>query len=144
MKTSILFLLMVLIFAACDDQQEKGTLIFKGITSITPQNVVAKPLKVRASGTNHTMHTADLKFYVHEIWASQGLASSGKTDDFKWYKIGSGNALKSVKDYYFEIKDLPVGSYQSIKIIFKNVVERVAVYQKNINQPIIMVACWKW
>lgn len=70
----------------------------------------------------------------------QELVTEGLNDDFKWYKIGENNGLKSVDQYLFQADDFPPGEYKSIKMIFRNEFVRIAAYVSNINQHVEMAS----
>lgn len=134
-------LFILAFFNGCNksDSNESGTLVFKGVKSlplIKSSSSWSKNLK--AGSNTHLMHTVNLKLFVAELWVSQELVASGIPDDFKWYKIGGNNELKLVEEFLFTSNDLPVGEYKSIKIVFKNTIKRIAVYQSDINKTVEM------
>ena len=143
MKTEgfLLFIALSLIFSDCkkDDSNGTGTLVFTGVPPYTNQKSTKNySLKSTYDENIHLMHTANLKGFVTEIWVSKGLVTEGVTDDFIWYKIGESNELKLIEDYLFTVDDLPEGDYKSIKLVMKNSMIRIAVYQSNINETIEM------
>lgn len=144
MKTRILFLAILLVLSvyACNknDHGETGTLIFQGVSNISDLKncVIDSEKSVKNENGVYTMHTTDIEVNIAEIWAAQELVSEGLSDDFKWYKIGEGDQLKSVSEYLFTTDNLPVGEYKSLKIAFRNEIIRKAVYESNHNQSVDM------
>jgi uncharacterized protein (TIGR02145 family) len=146
MKKNRLFLLLGLFILAfitgCNktDSNNTCTLVFKGVKPFSVQKS-AKTGLIKSSkvGSNtHVMHTANFKGFITEIWVSQDLVAEGISDDFKWYKIGESNELKLFEEYSFSANDLPAGDYKSIKMVFKNTITRIAVYQSDINKTVEM------
>lgn len=146
MQTKVTFLSILLIvalmFNTCkkDDLNDTGTLVFKGVKPFSAQQSAnAAMLKSTKSGSNtHVMHTANFKGFIKEIWASQELVTENIPDDFTWYKIGESNDFKLFEEYSFTTDNLPVGDYKSIKMVIKNSITRIAVYQSDINKTVEM------
>ena len=138
---SYIYFLAIVFFLSCDDPGERGSLVVKGVATIAKSQVIqTERLRVSAEATVNVMHTADIKFDVAELWVSQELVREGVKDDFKWYKIGVSQGLKNVKDYFFESDELPEGNYQSMKMVFRNGVSRMAVFKSNLSQQIEMLS----
>lgn len=141
MRTTIFLIVIALMLqlSSCEETGEKGSLVVTGVSAVSEAAPLAiSPMKIQTNSTVNVMHPSDIKFFVTEFWVAKELVDKGVTDDFKWYKIGESNALKSVSEYYFETDDLPEGTYQSIKLVFKNIVQREAIYQNNSSQLVVM------
>jgi hypothetical protein len=119
---------------------DTGTLVFKGVKPFSVQKSAKTSFIIssKAGSNTHVMHTANFKGFITEIWVSQELVADGISDDFKWYKIGESNELKLCEEYSFSANDLPAGDYKSIKMVFKNTITRIAVYQSDINKTVEM------
>lgn len=149
MKTPLSLMIGVLLLGlliACggEDNDNKsgdgtGTLVFAG-RPMEQAAIVASiaEKKLLAEDAVHTMHTANFKGWITEIWVSQGLVADGVTDDFVWHKIGESDELKAVENYSFTASGLPIGEYKSIKMIFKNTMVRVAVYANDLDTEVEM------
>ena len=146
MKINVFFysfvLIVSLLFNACNknDLNDTGTLVFKGVKPFSVQKSAKTGFIIssKAGSNPHVMHTANFKGFITEIWVSQELVAEGIPDDFKWYKIGESNELKLFEEYSFSADGLPAGDYKSIKMVFKNTITRIAVYQSDINKTVEM------
>ncbi|HSA32120.1 MAG TPA: hypothetical protein P5077_00175 [bacterium] len=106
-----------------------GTLVFAGVANGETPVIAGGSLKdVVAEATTHLMHGTGMDLWVTEVSVSQGLVADGVADTFTWEKIGESDAIKPIPDYLFTDTGLPVGEYQSIKMVFKNTIVMHAVY----------------
>ena len=144
MKTKFVFLLLAIFIIAGNsckkDESNTGTLVLKGVKPYpTTKSAQIKTIKNSPYESNtYVMHTANFMGFLLEIWASQGLVTEGVPDNFNWYKIGESNELKLIEEYLLTANDLPVGNYKSIKMVFKNIITRIAVHQSDINNTVLM------
>ncbi|HNT28010.1 MAG TPA: hypothetical protein PKH10_07515 [bacterium] len=152
MKSSVVFMLCLLsmLFIACggeendpvdsepvnddattpdNDTAGTGTLVFAGVANGTaPMTGIVGLKEVIAASQTNLMHGTGLELWVTEISVSQGLVADGVADTFVWEKIGAGDAIKPIPEYSFTHDSLPIGEYQSIKMVFKNSIVMTAVY----------------
>lgn len=142
-KIGLLFLTGILfISVSCNKSEEDtGNLVFKGVAHLEaapPSDAKSARAAFADDPPVHTMHTANMKFDVAEIWVSQDLVEDGVENDFKWHLIGSNEGLKTVDEYSFSAADLPVGEYRSLKMVFRNRVIRIAVYADDLTRSVEM------
>ncbi|MFA9391245.1 MAG: fibrobacter succinogenes major paralogous domain-containing protein [Prolixibacteraceae bacterium] len=138
--TLFFFMLMVISCNEKDDGRVYGTLVFKGVSEVPAQvGFLKSEHKIEKSpDANYIMHTTDLWVYIDEIWASQEMVADGLADDFKWYKIGEGDEIKSISEYFFTTDHLPVGDYKSLKFVFNNRIIRKTVYKSDFSKEVDM------
>ncbi len=151
MKTKLsicLFLFAAIIIFSCKDngtesESQTGKIIFAGVKTLPSQSSAASsiPNDIMLSkkfSNIYKMHTTDLLLTVREIWVSKGTITPGGADNLTWIKIGENTQQKLFSDYTFTAENLSAGVYNSVKIIFKNVFYRTAVYQSDHNSSVTM------
>lgn len=134
-------ILLAVLLASCDkDDQEYGTLVFRGVSELPDlkSEAFCQEEYTQTPNSSYLMHTTDLFVNIKEIWASQDLVSEGLSDDFTWYLIGTADQLQSVSQYLFTSDHLPVGDYKSLKMVFRNEIIRKTVYQSDHNRSVDM------
>ena len=151
MKTKLsisLLLFAALIVISCKDngtesESQTGKIVFTGVKTLPSQSSTATNLPndkllLRETSNLYKMHTTDLLLTVREVWVSTGTITPGSPDNLTWIKIGENTQQKSFSDYTFTADNIAAGTYKSIKIIFKNVFYRTAVYQSDHNSSVSM------
>ena len=140
MKTMILIctiLCVGLIFSSCDTTEPEenvktnGLIEFKTSNPITAASKSTSLLKLLTSNppltgdTTETIFTS-LNFCIGDVWVSQGEVKAGNPDNLEWIRLTdvTNKELKLFENYIFGAKELPTGTYKSIKITFKNIFYR--------------------
>jgi len=125
-----------LLFSSCkkeDDSKTKGLIKFKtsnpwNTGNKSPSLLKAFSLNPPLTGATTITETTSLKVCVGDVWVSQGEVKDGEEDNLEWIKLTSitNTEAKLFEDYTFAATEIPVGSYKSIKITFRNVFYRYA------------------
>lgn len=126
----ILFLYLILgsfLVTSCSKNNEggTGTIQFKmtnpGSTKVKSgfaQNAayVNPPL----TGDVTETLTTSIKLRVGDVWVSQGVIRIGEADNLKWVRLtdATNQECKLFENYTFPPKELPAGTYKSIKMTF--------------------------
>lgn len=147
-KTLITLLCFLFLFSGCkkdsdsnDNAKTTGTIKFKTYNPLATVNKSVSATKLISpnpplTGPTTTTETTSFKFCVGDVWVSQGEVVDGEPDNMDWVRLTSftNTDAKLFEDYTFEVKEIPVGSYKSVKITFKNVFYR---YAKLVSDPSI-------
>ena len=141
MQVPFFFLIVssFLFFVSCKKDNDSGTgsIQFKmtnpastKVKSVLQQNAYSNP-PLTGDVTETTM--ISLRFCVGDVWVSQGEVIVGGTDNLKWIKLTDATNLeqKLFEDYTFTPKELPAGTYKSIKMTFKNYFYRILLLKSN-------------
>lgn len=114
-----------------DNSKKTGELKFKTLNPLTD---LVKSDHLMKSGFSNPPLVGDttvtimtsLKLCIGDVWVSQGEVKAGNTDNLEWIKLTdvTNRDLKLFEDYVFSPSDLPVGTYRSIKISFRNIFYR--------------------
>ncbi|MCF8226042.1 MAG: hypothetical protein K9J30_09195 [Bacteroidales bacterium] len=127
-----------LLVTGCQDENpdqsgESGLLDFRTSNPVVIAGKSMSYLKSVAenpplTGDTTKTYTTSLLLCIGDVWVSQGEVKEGEADSLEWLRItGSTNReIKLFEDYSFEAKTIPVGTYNSIKITFRNVFYRYA------------------
>ena len=69
-----------------------------------------------------------LKLCIGDVWVSKGEVKVGNPDNLEWIRLTNvtNQDLMLFEDYSFTIKELPAGTYKSVKLTFKNIFYRHA------------------
>lgn len=136
-KTLIcLFFIALILSIGCskvdeNDNETTGHLQFKTLNPISTSIKSASILKSTTSNpalvgdTTETILTS-LNFCIGDVWVSQGEVKAGNPDDLEWIRLTdvTNHELKLFENYLFAAKELPTGTYKSIKITLKNIFYR--------------------
>jgi len=113
--------------------ESKGMLEFKTSNSITSAGGSNSLLKFILTnpplvGDTTITNTTSLKLCVGDVWVSQGEVKDGETDNMVWIRLTrtTNKNAKLFEDYSFTATEIPIGSYKSMKITFRNVFYRYA------------------
>lgn len=115
------------------DKEKTGVLQFRAINPLKNSN--KSTLDLRSLMTNPPLtgdttvtYTTSFRVAVGDVWVSQDEVQEGNTDNLEWMRLTSttNTELKLFEDYVFAPVVLPVGTYRSIKITFRNVFYRYA------------------
>jgi hypothetical protein len=70
--------------------------------------------------------TSSFKLTIGDVWVSQGEVKAGNSDNLEWIRLTSftNTEPKLFEDYLFSAIEIPGGTYQSIKLTFRNVFYR--------------------
>lgn len=127
-------LLATVLFSSCkkdddkDTSNQTGTVEFK---TINPVAELVGGLKNNPALTGDTTvtHLSSLKIGIGDVWVSKGEVKAGQPDNLEWIRLTSvtNTDLKLFEDYQFSPVELPVGTYKSVKITFRNIFYRKAV-----------------
>lgn len=87
-------------------------------------------------GDTTETYMTSIKFYIGDVWISQDEVKAGDPDELEWIRLTSytNTENKLFEDYSFSAVEIPAGTYQSIKITFRNVFYR---YTQLISDPTI-------
>lgn len=138
MKASVFFSLLacvVFLAAGCNKEDEPtkktGFLQFKTLNPMALAQQKSMPFKLATAnppltGPTTTTITTSFKLTIGDVWVSQGKVAAGATDNLEWIRLTSftNTEPKLFEDYSFTAQEIPEGTYQSIKITFKNVFYR--------------------
>lgn len=121
-----------------DDVKKSGVLKFKTSNPWTSGKKSTMYLKSTTSnpplvGDTTITHTTSLKLSIGDVWVSQGEVKAGQPDNLEWIRLTSftNTELKLFENYSFSAVEIPVGTYKSIKITFRNVFYRYAQLVSN-------------
>jgi hypothetical protein len=121
-----------------DDVKKTGVLKFKTLNPWKSGKKSIKNLKSILSnpelvGDTTVTHTTSFKIAVGDVWVSQGEVKVGNPDNLEWIRLTSSTntELKLFEHYVFSPVELPVGTYKSIKITFRNIFYRYAQLVSN-------------
>lgn len=113
-----------------EDETSKttGVLKFKTLNPAISQDKSTNYLKSTITNpqltgdTTVTINTS-MKACIGDIWVSKGEVKAGNPDNLEWIRLTdvTNLELKLFEDYVFAPKELPVGTYKSIKISLKNI-----------------------
>lgn len=134
MKIICTLLCFGILFSACKKENDtEGVLEFRTSNPMSLNNKKSTPLKSTLvnpplTGDTTLTHTISLKLTIGDVWVSQGVVSDGAVDDLQWVRLTSATntVAKLFEDYTFSAMQIPAGTYQSIKITFRNVFYRHA------------------
>jgi hypothetical protein len=108
-----------------------GTLNFKTLNPLTLSTrdlFELRGLSANPSLTGDTTETINtsLKLGIGDIWVSMGEVKAGSPDNLEWIRLTdvTNYELKLFEDYSFSPKELPIGTYKSIKITFRYIFYR--------------------
>jgi hypothetical protein len=137
MKVKAIMLLLggFILLGACSKDNEEpeevdntGVLKFQTLNPLTSSktsNSYVKSIVTNPPLTGPTTVTINtsMKVCVGDIWVSQGEVKAGNPDDLTWIRLTdvTNKELKLFEDYSFTPKELPTGTYKSIKISLKNI-----------------------
>ncbi len=134
MKTiKVLLSLMVLslLLAGCTKEANTGTLQFKTLNPLTETQKSVDVLKALSEnpplvGDTTATYLKSLKLCIGDVWVSQEEVVAGEPDDLLWVRLTdeTNYELKLFEDHQFSEVDIPAGTYQSIKITFRNIFYR--------------------
>lgn len=128
--------LFIILASACKKEEDDddnlvdkttGVLEFKmikpnssGKKSISLKSTTINPLLL--GDTTHTI-LKGVRSCIGDIWVSQGEVKAGHTDDLEWIRLTdvTNTQLRLFEDYSFAPKEVPAGTYRSIKITIKKV-----------------------
>lgn len=130
-----LFACSLILFAGCnkDDEPAKktGFLQFQTLNPMASVQKLATPIKSLTdnpplTGPTTTTITTSFKLTIGDVWVSQGKVAAGASDNLEWVRLTSftNTEPKLFEDYSFSAQEIPEGTYQSIKITFRNVFYR--------------------
>lgn len=132
------------LFSGCkkdsdDDIKTNGLIKFMTYNPLATVNKNSSSLKLISpnpplTGPTTITETTSLKFCVGDVWVSQGEVKDGESNSLDWVRLTSftNTEAKLFEDYTFEVIEIPVGSYKSVKITFRNVFHR---YVKLVSDP---------
>ena len=111
-----------------NDNETTGYLQFKTLNPISSSMKSVGILKSTESNpalvgdTTETILTS-LNFCIGDVWVSQGEVKAGNPDNLEWIRLTdvTNHELKLFENYLFAAKELPAGTYKSIKITLKNI-----------------------
>ena len=111
-----------------NDNETTGYLQFKTLNPISTSKKSASILKSTTSNpaltgdTTETLLTS-LNFCIGDVWVSQGEVKAGNPDNLEWIRLTdvTNRELKLFENYLFAAKELPAGTYKSMKITLKNI-----------------------
>lgn len=139
MKKTVFFtvsIIFALFIMACggeessENDKNTGTLKFKTINPVNSKEaVVLKAVtNPKLTGATTEVYTTSLKLAIGDVWVSQGEVKEGASDDLEWIRLtdSTNTEIKLFEDYSFSAKEIPAGTYKSIKITFRNVFYRYA------------------
>jgi hypothetical protein len=135
--TFFVFLIIFTVFImACggeessENDKKTGTLKFKTINPVNSKEVVVLKAVTnpKLTGATTEVYTTSMKLAIGDVWVSQGEVKEGVADDLEWIRLtdSTNTEIKLFEDYSFSAKEIPAGTYKSIKIIFRNVFYRYA------------------
>jgi hypothetical protein len=128
------FLLLIGCGKDKDDDKNTGFIKFKMVNptssskkeSINFKHTSSNPALV--GDTTLTILT-NIKACIGDIWVSQGEVIDGQADNLQWVRLTSvtNTQLQNFETYSFAQKEIPIGTYKSIKITLKNIFYWVSV-----------------
>ena len=111
-----------------DAGEKPGKILFK---MVNPGADAETAFAVRMLATSNPPLTGETtetilvgtKAVVGDIWVSQGIVKAGQPDDLEWVRLTAttNTELKSFEDYSLSPKEVPAGTYRSIKISLRNI-----------------------
>lgn len=125
--------ILLLFASSCNkednEQKKKGVLKFKTTnpwTAVKKSDGYLKSSNPPLNGDTTITTMTSLKVCIGDVWVSQGEVKAGNADDLEWIRLTdvTNQTLKLFEEYTFQPVDLPVGTYRSIKISFKNIFYR--------------------
>ena len=133
---SVVFVCFFIFFVACggeegtENEGKNGTLKFKTFNPISSASIVVLKAVTNPALTGPTteVSTTSLKLAIGDVWVSQGEVKEGVADDLEWIRLtdSTNTEIKLFEDYSFSAKEIPAGTYNSVKITFRNVFYRYA------------------
>jgi len=137
-----------LLFSSCnkgddseDNLKSQGMIKFKTSNPLTSSNKSTSLLKSISAnpsliGDTTITHSTSFKLCIGDVWVSQGEVKAGETDNLEWIRLTSitNTEAKLFEDYSFTATEIPIGSYRSIKITFRNVFYR---YVQLVSDPTV-------
>ncbi len=124
-----------------DNVKTTGTIEFKTFNPLATVNKSISALELFSpnpplTGPTTTTETTSFLFCVGDVWVSQGEVKDGEPNNMDWVRLTSftNTEDKLFEDYTFEVQEIPIGSYKSVKITFRNVFYR---YAKLVSDPSI-------
>ncbi len=139
MKTKVvasIFLCSLFLIAGCNKENEEpqnktGKLQFKTLNpnasgKKSSEFLTSATLNPPLTGDITTTITTSFKLTIGDVWVSQGEVKAGNSDDLDWVRLTSftNTEPKLFEDYSYTAIEIPEGTYQSIKITFRNVFYR--------------------
>lgn len=148
MKTnSILSILLctLILVAGCkkdtDGDKKTGLLKFKMISPTSTEIKEIGYTKSTSSTTSNPPLVGDvtvtilknINACVGDIWVSEGIVTEGRADNLRWIRLTdvTNTKLLFFEDYSFAPKNVPVGTYRSIKISLRNIFYWVTELKSN-------------
>lgn len=118
----------VLALLACKKESPQATVQMKCYNPMANYSLKSScspgELKSNPALTGDTTETimTSLKFAIVDVWVSQDIVKAGEKDNLTWVKLTkeTNGERKLFEDYVFPEVEIPAGTYNSIKIIFKN------------------------
>ena len=127
-----------LLFSSCKKSSDSGgTVTTKGLIKFKTSNPMASSSKsallLKSSLANPSLtgdttltQSTSFKLCIGDVWVSQSEVKAGGTDNLVWTRLTSitNKEAKLFEDYSFTATEIPVGTYKSIKITFRNIFYR--------------------
>ncbi|MFC2080449.1 hypothetical protein ACFLRQ_03135, partial [Bacteroidota bacterium] len=130
-----LLLCAILLFSGCEKGNEDKT----GYIEFKTMNPMASVMKsnskfesIRSNppllGDTTITETTSFMMAVGDVWVSQDEVKAGQEDNLEWVRLTSSTNRehKLFENYSFSAIKIPAGTYNSIKITFRNVFYRYA------------------
>lgn len=104
------------------------------LAKTSPKYLLPTTSNPSLTGDTTLTETMSLKLGIGDVWVSQGIVEKNKPDTLNWVRLTSNTnrEIKLFEDYSFSAVEIPAGTYESIKITFRNVFYR---YVKLISDP---------
>lgn len=137
-----LFLALMLALGGCSKESNKnGVLRFKTSNPLVAGQNAFSQAVITGLGvdnpplTGHTTatRTLSMRLTVGDVWIAKGEVKVGQPDNLEWIRItkSTNTQAKLFEDIAFEDVEIPEGTYNSIKITFKNIFYRYCVLVAN-------------
>jgi len=112
-------------FPAEDNLKKTGVLKFKMLNPFPSFQKGIKSVYVNPplTGEMTTTYLTSMRACVGDIWVSQSEVIAGAPDTLTWIRLTpvTNRELKLFEEYVIAPKELPVGTYKSIKLTLKNI-----------------------
>jgi len=127
-RKQFIYAFSILFLMSCDKDEQTASLIVDCVNQMDLPKSVMLSLE---PAVDNPWITDNMKFTILDIAVSQGLVEEGNPDDLTWYNVGVNNQLKFWNEYTFFAEKLPVGTYRSLRVNFRNVWYRYAYLQSD-------------
>ena len=130
--------IVLILFAGCseenDNDNENGNGVLQFMTENPWASYLAKNIGIAESFASNPALTGDttatymtsMNFCIGDVWVAQGEVKAGNPDNLEWVRLTTSTNTERMlfEDYTFPSVEIPSGTYQSIKITFRNVFYR--------------------